>query len=240
MLTACYKPQEETCIASKSQGLKTSLPFMMALMQGSRGMTVPGRVESDNAIKSIQRACANPNYSISDLIKESELTNSGFVLIEKHKLSENCSSQKDYEFGVKNGLKMAPPCSGSALGGDAVKNQTLSTNFGRAGQLSECFAVITNMYTFLKAQNEFEKANNLLKFALAYGKTAIEIGAKDGYSEDMIIAENKRFDKIFRGYRDENMPVEQYSELLTRKSDSCLNLIKSDSEIENSFRSSVN
>jgi hypothetical protein len=108
-VSACSRSPEEQCIASKTDALKTALPYMMALMKGARGMAIPGRIEADKAINKVKIACNNPNYSLSDLIEESELTEAGFVLKQrKNKVNQTSNiKSSDTEFsGAKLGGKV--------------------------------------------------------------------------------------------------------------------------------------
>lgn len=77
--TASKNP-EVICKSSKLLALKASEPYLMNLMKGSRGMSVPGYAEAEAAVKSVALACGVEKYSVNELLDEAELTNSGFVL----------------------------------------------------------------------------------------------------------------------------------------------------------------
>jgi hypothetical protein len=72
----------EQCKFSKIQALKASEQFLMNLQNGARGMSVPGLQESTAAITIVRTACGIEGYSITDLLRETELTANGFVLKE--------------------------------------------------------------------------------------------------------------------------------------------------------------
>jgi hypothetical protein len=73
---------EQQCKAAKSQALKSAEPYFLALMKGERGMSVSGYQEALSATKLASSICKLENYSVNDLLNESQLTSSGFALKE--------------------------------------------------------------------------------------------------------------------------------------------------------------
>ena len=83
---------EEHCKAAKQQAIKASEQFFSSIFNGARGANVPGSQEAIKESKHAGVICGIPDYSPYDLIKEVEMTSSGFKL-KNDRIPANAISQ---------------------------------------------------------------------------------------------------------------------------------------------------
>jgi hypothetical protein len=93
---------EDQCKAAKLQALKSSEPYFLALMKGERGMSVSGYQEAISATKLANSICGLNDYSVNDLLGESELTSSGFILKEINKVSNSKKTEDEFKYEIKS------------------------------------------------------------------------------------------------------------------------------------------
>ncbi len=85
---------EEHCIVAKQQAIKASEEFFRNLFNGARGASIPGTQEAVKESKYAGVICGIPDYSPYDLMKEVEMTASGFKL-KNDKTPANTISQSN-------------------------------------------------------------------------------------------------------------------------------------------------
>jgi hypothetical protein len=85
---------EEHCIVAKQRAIKASEQFFSNIFNGARGASVPGSEEAFKESKYAGVVCGIPDYTPYELIKEVEMTASGFKL-KNDKTPANTISQSN-------------------------------------------------------------------------------------------------------------------------------------------------
>ena len=100
------------CDDAKANLAKYLNQMMNSAYKGNLGASAPGGAEALEALEIAKKACNRPDLTVEEILNpEIAKLKAQFPQIQPQSApGVNCSSQKDYEFGVKNGLKMAPPC----------------------------------------------------------------------------------------------------------------------------------
>jgi hypothetical protein len=101
-----------SCDNAKANVAKYLNQYMNSIYKGNIGASAPGGAEALEALEIAKRACNRPDLTVEEILNPeiAKLKAQGQQIQPQSAPGDNCSSQKDYEFGVKNGLKMAPPC----------------------------------------------------------------------------------------------------------------------------------
>jgi hypothetical protein len=128
----------DQCHAAKEHALKASELYLMSLMKGDRGMSVPGRQESEEATKKVAAACALAEYSATDLLDEVEFTNAGLRL--KKKLTENSKSKTDDSTWYGNPEKVVLTRKGETL--DDLANRLMNKRVDSLGLKLDDFRAV--------------------------------------------------------------------------------------------------
>jgi hypothetical protein len=95
----------------------------------------------------------------------------------------------------------------------------------RTRAVAECAIVTMTMGVYNKQTGNIVDGDKLLNHALAWGQTAFDIGATEGVSPEAVKAENKRLSANVAA----NMAA--FMQTAPSKMDSCVNLLKTDSQI---------
>jgi hypothetical protein len=95
----------------------------------------------------------------------------------------------------------------------------------RTQAVADCAIVTMTMGVYNKQTGNIADGDKLLNYALAWGQTAFDIGATEGVSAEAVKAENKRLSANVAS----NMAA--FMQTAPSKMDSCVTLLKSDSQI---------
>jgi hypothetical protein len=112
---------------------------------------------------------------------------------------------------------------------EAVGSQNLDPQAGglptRTQAVADCAIVTMTMGVYNKQTGNISDGEKLLNYALAWGQTAIDVGAIEGVSAEAVKAENKRLSASVAS----NMAA--FMQTAPSKMESCVTLLKSDSQI---------
>jgi hypothetical protein len=128
---------------------------------------------------------------------------------------------------------------GAIVPKDQSKNSPKSTEFpvalpARTKAVAECAVVTMTMGVYNKQTGNIADGDTLLNYALAWGQTAFDIGATEGVSAEAVKAENKRLSANVAS----NMAA--FMQTAPTKMDSCVALLRSDSQILSTWQRNRN
>jgi hypothetical protein len=109
---------------------------------------------------------------------------------------------------------------------------------------SECTVITMLMAGLRDEMQDKSAAIKLNKFALAWGESTIEMGERIGLNRDDIINLNKsksdEYGNLIKNNTINKAPLNQYTDLMATKMDTCAELLRSNSELLSVFQSKVN
>jgi len=124
----------------------------------------------------------------------------------------------------KVGYIVTTPKAQETVGSQNVGSQSAALP-ARTQAVADCAIVTMTMGVYNKQTGNIADGDKLLNYALAWGQTAFDVGATEGVSAEAIKAENKRLSANVAS----NMAA--FMQTAPSKMDSCVTLLKSDSQI---------
>jgi hypothetical protein len=109
---------------------------------------------------------------------------------------------------------------------------------------SECTVVTSLMGSYMKTTGDTAAADKLFQYALVWGNTALEMGARKGLSRDQMIFRNKiisnEYNEMLKNFTKNNTPLSEYANTMDRKMKYCTSLLKSNNDLRAVFQSYAN